>query len=496
MLIPFPILKQRYNIQSKGVLHIGANDGAECKWYYDNGVERTLWIEALPKAFEELKKTLSGYPNTIALNYCISNKDYKTVSFNVASNKGESSSMLEFGSHAIHHPDVVFTDKIKLTTIRVDTLLNKKGIDIRDYDFLNVDVQGVEGLVLESMGDMLRVFNHLYIEVNRGEDVYKGCSKFEDIVDYVGSFGFQLKEVKWTSANWGDAYFTKVATGTTPFRPVQRKVDGMVNVPQRFKPTIGFHYPPDNSVIFEKWYHDHFSTKTERLFLDISWTAFHVNHAFGNDAAAIADLQNYVDGLDRSKKYYTIHQFDLGCMVDFRDLDIIVFGMAGGRIDYCLPLLSMPHKFEFDNPKTLFANFIGRRTHPLRDKVIDNLRDKQGCYVSEQKHDLHSYCSIMASSVFGVAPTGFGLNSFRLQESLQYGAIPVIIAPKRLEPHGVPFEEYGYFIEEKDADKVYEILQEKTVDEVTEKQSKLKYYYDNYFTYSANSKLIFKHLTK
>ena len=66
----------------------------------------------------------------------------------------------------------------------------------------------------------------------------------------------------------------------------------------------------------------------------------------------------------------------------------------------------------------------------------------------------------------------------------------MIVSNERLEPHGIPFEKYGYYIDEKDADNIYEILQEKTVDEITEKQALLKYYYDNYFTYTANKKII------
>jgi hypothetical protein len=404
--------------------------------------------------------------------------------------------MLEFGTHANNHPDVTFVDKINLSTIRVDTLLNAKQIDIRKYDFLNLDLQGAELKALKSMGDMLRVFKYLYIEVNRA-DVYIGCPKFEEICEYVESYGFELKEVKWTGANWGDAFFQKKKDMGSVFSKHLHKhipKKGMVEVPNEFMVDMPFCYPDDNRKVFEKWYYETFNEVTERLYLPVQWTAYHVTHNFGNDLNAISKLQRFIDSLDKTKKYYTIHQFDLGCMVDFKDLDILVFGMAGGRIDYPLPLLCMPHKFEYDNPKTLFASFVGRKTHPLREKMIEGLKHRQGCYVSENKHDLSSYCSILSSSTFGLAPVGFGLNSFRLQECLQYGAIPVIIADKRLEPHNIPFEEYGVFINESDAGNVYDILQEMTVDDITEKQSKLKYYFEFYFTYHSNRRIILEKL--
>lgn len=499
MLIPFDLLCRKYSIKPEGVFHVGANNCAEISQYYANGVKQSVWIEALPEVYKELKEVISKYPKTIGINACVSDVDGKQVEFNVSSNHGESSSMFDFNTHSTHHPDVTFIDKIKLTTSRIDSLVIKKGINIREFDFLNIDLQGAELLALKGMGDMLRLFKSCYIEVNR-EELYRGCAMFDEVKIYLEEFGFELKEVKWTSAGWGDAFFQKTQNMNSVFRrqagkPAMR--EGIVqNVPEDFMQAIRFPYPPDNLEIFEMWYYLNYNQPNERLYLPIQWTGTLVNHNFGNDTSIIERLQKYVDGLDRSKKYYTIHQFDLGCMVGFKDLDILVFGMAGGRIDYCLPLLSQPHKFEFNNHRTLFATFVGRKTHPIRELVFTNLQHRQGCYISEAKHDLSAYCSLLASSVFGICCRGFGNNSFRLQECLQYGAIPVVVSDVRLEPHGIPFEDYGYYIDEKDADRIYEILQNKTVDEINEKQSKLKYYYDNFFTYDSNKRIILEQLKK
>lgn len=202
MLIPFDTLCKKYSIKPEGVFHIGANNGAECEIYYANGVKRSVWIEALPDVYKELKEVVSKYPKTIALNACVSDVDGHTVQFNVSSNHGESSSMLEFGSHSQAHPDVTFVDKIRLVTSRVDSLIIKKGINIREFDFLNIDLQGAELLALKGMGDMLRLFKWCYIEVNLS-DVYINCAKFDEVTAYLKDFGFELKEVKWTGANWG-----------------------------------------------------------------------------------------------------------------------------------------------------------------------------------------------------------------------------------------------------------------------------------------------------
>ncbi len=497
MLIPFAELKRKYKINPKGVLHIGGSSGQERFAYASGGVERVIWVEPIPKMFEQLKANVSQIPNSLVFKNCISDVDFKNVVFNVSSNNGESSSMLEFGTHKETYPDIEFIEQLNLTTIRLDTLFIMKALDIRDYDFVNIDTQGSELLVLKGMGDMLRLVNGVYVEVNRAA-VYKDCAQIEEITEYLEEFGLELKEVKWSQqGNWGDAFYQKDENMTSVFhrkRLPSKYAHGVVNVPDTFMRDHPFPYPPDNKVIFEKWFYNNFSEVTERIYLPVQWTGYLVAHSFGNDVNAIKELQAYVDQLDRTKKYYTIHQFDLGCMVDFSDLDILTFGMAGGRIDYPLPLLCMPHKYELDNPKTLFASFIGRKTHSVRTIVMNGLMHQQGCYISEAQHDLSAYCSILSSSIFSICPRGFGNNSFRIQESLQYGAIPVVISNSRLEPHNIPFEEYGVYIEEKDAANVYEILRGLSVDEVTKKQQSLNYYYDNFFTYNSTKNLIIQKL--
>lgn len=501
MLIKFQDLIRKYKIQPKGVFHVGANDGQEALYYYGNGVERTLWVEAIPEVHDKLKAVIRNYPNAISFQACITEDDFKSVKFNVSSNKGESSSLLDFGTHKYTYPDITFTKQIELTTIRLDTLVSVKGVDISEYDFLNIDVQGAELMVLKSLGGMIRNFRSIYVEVNR-EEVYKGCPLINDITTYLGEHGFELKEVKWSQhGNWGDAYYQRKHTDYLPVSASRKYIDPrlknyIVAVPPKFMTGHPFPYPPDNHKVFEQWFYENFDEGKERVYLPVQWTGYLVTHSFGNDTIAINELQEYIDSLDRSKKYYTIHQFDLGCMVDFKDLDILVFGMSGGRIDYCLPLLCTPHKFEFNNSKTLFASFVGRPTHSVRKKMMDGIKNKQGCYISDAHHDLSAYCSILSSSVFGLAPRGFGRNSFRIAESLQYGAIPVIISDNRLEPHGIPFEEYGVYIDEKDAANVYEILQAISKDEIRQKQLKVSEIYKNYFTYEANKRLIMGVLDK
>jgi len=206
MLIPFRQLAQRYGMKPKGVLHVGAHFGQEAPEYAAIGIQNMVFVEALPHIFEQLRKNMNSYMDALCFNACISDVDNEEVIFRISSNEGQSSSLLEFGVHAVEHPDVTFVDEVKLKTKRLDTLFKDFPLDC---DFLNIDLQGAELMALKSMGSMLNDFKWLYIEVIKA-NVYVGCPLVEEIDEYVAQFGFRRVETTWCgSLRWGDAYFIK-----------------------------------------------------------------------------------------------------------------------------------------------------------------------------------------------------------------------------------------------------------------------------------------------
>lgn len=209
MLIPIEHLIDRYKVNAKGVLHIGASVAQEIESYYKNGIERTIWIEAIPDVFNELVKHIEPYPNAIAINACISDEDGKEIDFNISSNRGESSSFLQLGTHAIVHPDVFYVSQIKCQTKRVDTIFQEMGFDIKNYTFLNIDLQGAELFALMGMGELLHNVDYAYLEVNK-DYLYVGCALIGEIDEYMQKFGFVLVETAWAgNTGWGDCFMIK-----------------------------------------------------------------------------------------------------------------------------------------------------------------------------------------------------------------------------------------------------------------------------------------------
>ena len=72
------------------------------------------------------------------------------VVLNVASN-GQSSSILQFGSHQNFYANIKFVDKVVADLQSVDDWMDQVGAIGRVYDFVSIDVQGYESEALLGM---------------------------------------------------------------------------------------------------------------------------------------------------------------------------------------------------------------------------------------------------------------------------------------------------------------------------------------------------------
>lgn len=202
MLIPLHALVRKYNIQFKGVLHVGAHECEELN-DYEHYIQRNkiLWVEALPRKVELCKKK---YPNVLIENAIVSDV-VENVRFNV-SNNGQSSSILEFGLHSTFHPHVHYVASFEAETKLLKDILCKYDID---YNFLNFDIQGAELKALKGMAEYLPKVDYLYTEVN-SDYVYKDCALITEIDEYLLPFGLVRVETKWCGDyRWGDAFYIR-----------------------------------------------------------------------------------------------------------------------------------------------------------------------------------------------------------------------------------------------------------------------------------------------
>lgn len=211
MLIDFRELFPRYNIQPKGVLHVGANIGEEAPVYLELGIKRQVWIEANPEIFLKLKANISNNPEAVAFNFAAGDENKLEVPLHVSNNGSQSSSVLELGTHKIAHPDVYYVKDVNVQMWRLHDFLDLAypPYSVRDWDFLNIDVQGFELNVLRGLGVIIDQFKWIYLEVNR-EELYKGCALIDSLDLFMTANRFKRVETKWAgNTGWGDALYIR-----------------------------------------------------------------------------------------------------------------------------------------------------------------------------------------------------------------------------------------------------------------------------------------------
>lgn len=202
MLIPLHILVEKYKINFKGILHVGAHECEEIN-DYEKYLSRNkiLWVDALTNKVELCKQK---FPNLL-IELAIVSDEVKEVNFNV-SNNGQSSSMLEFGLHEKFHPHVKYIYSFEGKTKLLKDIICKYNID---YNFLNFDIQGAELKALKGMEEYLKNVDYIYTEVN-SDYVYKDCALINELDEYLLQFNLHRVETQWCQDfKWGDAFYIR-----------------------------------------------------------------------------------------------------------------------------------------------------------------------------------------------------------------------------------------------------------------------------------------------
>ena len=169
------------------VVDIGANNGQWMSTVRNHGYKgEAICIEPLKKNYVKLKSV--KFNNTVTLNCAVGNKN-GYVYMNVASNDGQSSSILELDDyHSIGAPDIKYIGKEKVRISKLSKILETNK---HKKIFVKIDTQGYEFEVLKSINKSN--FNDIYafeIEANL-VSTYKNSTLIEDLIKFLRGKGFQ-----------------------------------------------------------------------------------------------------------------------------------------------------------------------------------------------------------------------------------------------------------------------------------------------------------------
>ena len=207
---PLPLI-ERLGTKCKGVIHVGANSGQEFEAYRSADIGCVIYIEPIPHIFRILRDRISLDPRHIAVNALCSDRDGERVTFHVASNNGQSSSILKLGRHKSLHADVSYVSEILLRTSTLDRLIfDTPGIDANKLDCLVLDVQGAEAKVLAGATRTLSICRFVFAEVSTGGLYVDDCS-FDSVVKTLQPHGFILHAMRLNRFGYGNAFFVRTA---------------------------------------------------------------------------------------------------------------------------------------------------------------------------------------------------------------------------------------------------------------------------------------------
>jgi FkbM family methyltransferase len=193
-------------VRVEGVIIVGAHDGRELTNYISRGAMRISLFEPQRDIFEILLGIVKDLPCAIraeAYNVGLSNEAKSAVLYK-ASNDGLSSSILKPLFHLQQYPDILFTNTENITLITGDSVSSLH----EGYDFMQIDVQGAELLVLQGCQKLIKNLRHIVCEVNI-EELYEGCARVQEIDRFLQESGFVRVKTIWNGTTWGDALYSR-----------------------------------------------------------------------------------------------------------------------------------------------------------------------------------------------------------------------------------------------------------------------------------------------
>jgi FkbM family methyltransferase len=206
-------LCSQHRIRVHGILHVGAHEGQEMSTYDALQARRVLFAEANPTVYARLIESMTGRPHVVCVNRAVCDRE-GPVMLHLTS-FDQSSSLYPLARHRHVYPQILPSGSVEVPGVTLDALLDQLGLSHADFNFLHIDVQGAEALVLKGATSVLRHVEAISIEVNFIE-LYHGGAQIEVIEDLLRPIGF--RRVAMISAyhpSWGDAFYVRATKAGT-----------------------------------------------------------------------------------------------------------------------------------------------------------------------------------------------------------------------------------------------------------------------------------------
>lgn len=231
MLFNFNELVKKHNMNMTGVIHIGAHECGEIKNYVEHKIKNGILVEANPQRAKNLEESVrvGRYPqecwpsvqyvtlskeeaeicrNYKVFNFAVTDKAGEEIELNISTHDGGVDSIFKINDIGVQTSwtNYQHIHSIKVPTTTLDELM--KNVE-EEYNFINLDVEGAELLVLKGGVETLK--NKIEYIMLESQDVirFDGSCSARELEEFLVKLGFKLVDYADTGKGWGDQLYIK-----------------------------------------------------------------------------------------------------------------------------------------------------------------------------------------------------------------------------------------------------------------------------------------------
>lgn len=204
-----------YLPQNPIILEAGASDGESTLMMLQLWPQSRIYaFEPFPRAYQILEQNTRLYTNVSRFPMALGNKVGVTDFYisrhpnsyqSSEEDPGYSSSILSPFTSIWNEPNVKFEEIIQVPITILDLWAEEHKID--KIDFMWLDMQGAEGLMLEASPKILKTVKVIQTEYSNRQ-FYEGTMVFEELHYFMAKNGFKL--IAYTEGECGDAWYVRI----------------------------------------------------------------------------------------------------------------------------------------------------------------------------------------------------------------------------------------------------------------------------------------------
>lgn len=186
-------------VEPTGVIHVGGHHGEEAPYYQQHGVRTVVWIEAEPDAFEVLSRNTASYPDHHCIHALAADQDGEERKFYRHRFRGGAKrgfcSTLPWNTAVVESDPVLSRletfDVSAMRAVTVATALGEGGFPPERFQYLSINVQGAELMVLRGLREYLDPIQWIFCDGELAASVrYEGAPTLEELAVWLQPHGF------------------------------------------------------------------------------------------------------------------------------------------------------------------------------------------------------------------------------------------------------------------------------------------------------------------